>query len=118
KYVYTGPVRQSIRKIKYHGEYARASWHGQELAELVRECGWSADVIVPVPLHPARLKRRGFNQSEKLARAMGDVLGWETRSSLRRVRNTPSQTELHEQERRINVYGAFEAGGDISGLRV
>ena len=64
-----------------------------------------ADLIVPVPLHPKRLKQRGFNQALLLARAFPEVpLG---REAVVRVRHTVPQVELKPKERRDNVKGAF-----------
>ncbi len=68
------------------------------------------DLVVPVPLHPRRLRERGFNPATLLARA----LARERRVrldpvALRRVRDTPSQTRLDRRARRRNVRGAFVA---------
>ncbi len=64
-----------------------------------------ADLIVPVPLHPKRLKQRGFNQALLLARAFPEVpLG---REAVVRVRHTVPQVELKPKERRDNVKDAF-----------
>jgi ComF family protein len=72
--------------------------------------GPAPDLIVPVPLHPRRLRRRGFNPAGLLAaevvRARGGRLD---PTGLVRVRDTPSQTGLGRRERRRNVDGAFRA---------
>lgn len=63
---------------------------------------------MPVPLHPKRLRWRGFNQSILLAREVSRAYSVPMDPfSLRRVRETPPQTELNEEERRRNVRGAF-----------
>lgn len=68
----------------------------------------AAEVIMPVPLHPKRLRWRGFNQSILLAREVSRAYSVPMDPfSLRRVRETPPQTELNEEERRRNVRGAF-----------
>lgn len=115
---FSGPVRESILRLKYHGEYSRASWHGQALAALYSELGWQVDRIVPVPLHRKARRRRGYNQSEKLARAMSSTLDVKLDELLERRRDTPSQTRLKGDERRTNVSGAFGVRGDVSGLRI
>jgi ComF family protein len=65
-------------------------------------------LLVPVPLHPARLAERGFNQAASIARYAGRSLhvhqAWH---SLRRLRDTPSQTALGIEQRHVNVRGAF-----------
>ena len=66
-------------------------------------------LMMPVPLHPKRLRERGFNQSLLLARHMANELGTELEFlTLRRVRDTKPQTGLHRDERRKNVRRAFE----------
>ncbi|MGD1993582.1 MAG: ComF family protein [Anaerolineae bacterium] len=68
----------------------------------------SVDVIIPVPLHPRRLRERGYNQAGLLARALGrriDVPVWER--AIERVRYTRSQMRLDAAARRRNVQRAF-----------
>lgn len=75
-----------------------------------------ADALVPVPLHRSRRRARGFNQAEELARHLGPrVL-----PALRRVRATPSQTDLPASRRHANVRGAFALlrGIDVRDLSV
>ncbi|MFQ6616676.1 MAG: ComF family protein [Fidelibacterota bacterium] len=68
------------------------------------------DVVVPVPLHPARLRERGFNQSDLLGRPLAAALGLPYAAHiLTRQRNTRSQTALSVEERLMNVGGAFKA---------
>jgi ComF family protein len=67
--------------------------------------------LVPVPLASKRLRIRGYNQSDHLARALGVLLGQPVNSAcLTRVRETPTQTALTPEERLANVAGAFRAG--------
>ena len=65
----------------------------------------AAAVGVPVPLHPARRRERGFNQAEDLARHVGLPVAL----ALKRIRQTPTQTALPAAERHANVAGAFRA---------
>jgi len=66
------------------------------------------DALVPVPLHPKRLARRGFNQSEEIARFVGKAIGVPVRAGIcRRVRHTKMQSQLSDEDRRANVAGAF-----------
>ena len=71
-------------------------------------CFSGCDMVIPVPLHRARERERGFNQSEVLAegtsRAMGTAL---TKGILKRRKNTKDQTYLNAQQRAENVNGAF-----------
>jgi len=115
---FSGPVRQSILRMKYQGEYARARWHGGHLVEVFRETGWDIDVIVPVPLHRKRMRSRGYNQSEKLARHIGERLELDVVNCLSRERDTPSQTTLSRDQRSANVAGAFACSPYVEGLNV
>lgn len=67
-------------------------------------------LVVPVPLHPKRLRQRGFSPASLLARAVARQAGVRCNPvALRRLRNTQSQTRLDRRARRRNVRGAFEA---------
>jgi len=107
---HAGPMRQAIHSLKYRHNPPLA----QTLAWLMAR-QWPPSlppnaVILPVPLAADRLRQRGFNQAELLARHLAaekrqPFLG----SALRRTRATPSQVGLNAQERRTNVTGAFAA---------
>ncbi len=71
------------------------------------------DAVVPVPLHPARLRSRGFNQAALLARAMGRHVGAPVRLLLRRTRATPLQPSASAARRWRNVAGAFDASARV-----
>jgi len=66
-------------------------------------------VLIPVPLHPAREKWRGFNQAFELVKN----LGWEVRPAIRRVKNTTPQAELPRHARLQNLNGAFSANASV-----
>lgn len=69
------------------------------------------DVIVPVPLHPARLRERGYNQSQLLAEHLAEEYQISLAgNSLVRVRHTEHQTLLNEKERWTNIHEAFRIG--------
>jgi ComF family protein len=82
---------------------------------LIREAGRRApgpapDLIVPVPLHPLRLRQRGFNPAGLLAATLGRDLELPVDfAALTRIRNTPSQTQLARSQRTRNLSGAFRA---------
>jgi ComF family protein len=122
-YLYEGGIMDAIHQIKYSGKTYLADSLGRLLAPFARErLGDTRGLLMmPVPLHPRRLKERGFNQSLVLARAVAPAL--ETRIdflSLRRVKYTKSQTGLKKDERRKNVKGAFGLSGkpDLKGNTV
>jgi ComF family protein len=100
---YAGSLRQIVHAFKYDSRRSLA----RPLAALMRNVGHDvlddADCVVPVPLHPWRRIRRGFNQASELA----DLLGPPVRSLLWRVRATVPQAELTAAQRQRNVTDAF-----------
>ena len=110
---YEYPVDDMIRRLKYHGAMEHARVLGVLLAAAAQaRASPLPKLLVPVPLHAARLRERGFNQAYALARYAGRMLEVPyARTLLRRVRDTPSQTALDVQARRHNVRGAFAVCG-------
>jgi ComF family protein len=77
------------------------------------------DVILPVPLYKKRLKHRGFNQSTELARPAANTFNISLdRHSIKRVRDTQSQTGLDKKQRRKNIRAAFEIVEPLSAQHV
>lgn len=114
-------VQKLIHGIKYHNVPEIAFWIGQMLGEEMcrSQASWPADVLVPVPLHPKRLRRRGYNQSAWFARGLSDKLKLPVREDLLvRTVNTRSQTGMNKTRRWENVRDAFACIGNVSGLRV
>jgi len=109
--VYDGPLREAIHALKFGGRQALAEPLGRLIAEVVAtDPRMRVDLVVPVPLHPARLRERGFNQAELLAAEVAGYLSIPLRpTALRRVRVTPAQTGLGREDRRANVRGAFRS---------
>ena len=101
--IYEGALRAIVHALKYEGRRSLA----RPLARLMRERAGhlleGASVAVPVPLHPSRLRERGFNQADDLARH----LGLPVVPAVRRVRATTAQTGLPASRRHANVRGAF-----------
>lgn len=117
-FLYRAPVDRLILDLKHHRRLAQARLLGQLLAAAAT--GWpTCDRLVPVPLHPHRQWRRGFNQSLEIARFVGRGLGVpiDTRRC-RRVRRTAAQAELSAAARRGNLHQAFRVEGDWDGQRV
>jgi ComF family protein len=114
------PVDDMIRRLKYHGAIENARVLGVLLAAAARERDLTLPrLLVPVPLHGARLRERGFNQAFALARYAGRMLEVPyARALVRRVRDTPSQTALDVAARRQNVRGAFAVMGPRAQARL
>jgi ComF family protein len=103
---YDGPLRDLIHLFKYDGIQSLARPFGEWLAvALPRDQKF--DAIVPMPMHWLRRWRRGFNQSELLAREIVRRTGLPLLEVVRRRRSTPPQAGLSNRQRRTNVAGAF-----------
>jgi ComF family protein len=114
---YDFPADRLVHALKYGHQLAVANWSGQQLAELLRNANFEA--ILPLPLHPDRLRERGFNQSAEIAKVLGNCLNFPVdRGSLLRTRATPPQAALAHKDRYKNVRGAFECRTDFSGKHV
>lgn len=100
-----GALRQVVHALKYDGRRSLVRPLGALLRQRARAVLAGADLAVPVPLHPARLRARGFNQ----AAALAAHLGLPVIPALRRCRRTRAQADLPAQERHANVRGAFAA---------
>jgi competence protein ComFC len=108
--VYTGVLASLIHLLKYTRRLSLAARLGKMVFKLVMEDNFlrRAQLIIPVPLHPTRMRERGYNQSELLAKNIGKYLNIPLfTKALFRVRNTKSQTRLSTEQRRENVKGAF-----------
>lgn len=117
---YEPPIDQLMQGLKYHGKLDIARLLGIRLARfLAVQEGLDSELIVPVPLHPTRLRSRGYNQSLELARPVAKHLGISLDARcVQRVRSTPPQTHLPPKERQRNVRGAFAATNSVKGRRV
>lgn len=109
-YRYKFPLVELIHRLKYGGQVAIARILGTLLARRLAERGLPAvDAIVPVPLHPAREARRGYNQAREIAGFAAELLQLPVEDRLAlRIRNTDEQAALPAIVRRVNVSGAFE----------
>jgi len=109
-YRYEFPLVELIHRLKYGGQVAVARILGTVLGHRLAERGPAAvDALVPVPLHPAREARRGYNQASEIARFASEILGLPVAQRLAvRVRATEEQAALPAIVRRANVNGAFE----------
>jgi len=108
---YSTPLKEIVHALKYRREMAAAPVLGEILFEAVRDWpgGEFAEVVVPVPLHKARLRRRTFNQSALIGGILARRMQLPFSQALARTRMTQSQTELSPSARRKNVKDAFAA---------
>ncbi len=114
---YGPPVDAMVAALKFHNRLDLGRVFGLLLAE--RAGTWRGDAVLALPLAPPRLRERGYNQSEEIARALAARLGRPLlRNALVRVRPTASQQGLRLAQRRVNVRGAFQAGPAVAGCHL
>lgn len=117
-FAYAPPVDGLVQALKYGHRLHLADWFGDRLADrLGDQC--EAPAVIAMPLHPARLAERGFNQATEIARPLARRLGVRLAHSIcARVRPTPPQARLALADRRANVRQAFECRTDFGGRTV
>ncbi|MGN0327477.1 MAG: ComF family protein [Lachnospira sp.] len=115
-YEYSEGIKKSVYNFKYHNKREYAAVYGREMS---RKCGifikmWNPDVIMPVPVHISRLKRRGFNQAELIALELGrNVNVAVDTQSLIRIKRTKPMKELDNQDRIKNLENAFQVSENV-----
>ena len=105
---FTGALQQAIYALKFRNQVRLGRALGERMGQCLAEQLAPLDCLLPVPLHPARQRERGFNQSAEIAAGLGAVLGVPVcQGVVRRRRNTRQQAFLSAEERRANLRGAF-----------
>ena len=124
---YADGLRELVHLLKYEGVRPAAEVLGRMLAEAVTDLAPEFErelpVVVPVPLHATKLRSRGFNQAELIAKAMTKQkpLGMQLEVApelLVRKRATESQVGYTRQQRIANLRGAFAANGAVTGIDI
>lgn len=113
---YNEAAKKSMAAVKYRNKREFLDFYAEAMAyrfsHIVKN--WKPDVFIPIPVHPSRLRRRGFNQAEVLAKKLAKKLGdipVETKL-LVRSRKTAPQRDLNPQERLANLQQAFAVDPD------
>lgn len=110
-------ARRAVHALKYTGWWRSAEAMAETMRALPPLTG--GPTLIPIPLGARRRRRRGYNQSERLAAALAARTGGRVREDLlRRARETPTQTRLTPEERQANVAGAFSVPRSAAGGRV
>lgn len=120
-FAYGGAVAAAIVRLKYAGRFDLASRLGPLMAQVMTPLANEVDVVVPVPLHPARLAERGFDQAALLSGPVARGLRVEhAPRALSRTRATPRQASLDRSARAANVASAFRCRSPraVQGRRV
>ncbi|MDR2775100.1 MAG: ComF family protein [Tannerella sp.] len=106
-----GKAQQLIHLLKYYGNKSLAEFLGRIAAIKLKEYGFfaSVDTIIPVPLHPEKEKKRGYNQSGLIANGIASVYECDTdMTTIKRIANTQTQTSKSVYERHVNVEKIFQ----------
>jgi ComF family protein len=113
-FFYDFPIDAMMQRYKYGNMLSLCAFFGQMLRKKVTTN--SVDLIIPMPMHSARIKERGFNQALEIAKVLGkDKLDYK---SAIRHKLTPPQASLPLKERVKNIKGAFKVEADLTGKRI
>lgn len=115
KFYHGGAVQKIIHSVKYKGDQQLGEYMGRMVIRHFQADGAFAniDVVIPIPLHRSKLKSRGFNQSDTLAKGMAEALNVNLNNqSVVRTKKSSTQTRKNRAERWNNVSGVFQVKGD------
>lgn len=115
-FAYAFPLDKLVQALKYGEQLALAKALAERLAARIAH---RPDLVLPMPLHPARLRARGYNQSLELARHLAGRLELPLLADgAQRIRDTTPQSSLPWKARKRNVRNAFACGASLHGLHV
>lgn len=119
-YEYGGKIREALFRLKYDNVKSLGGVFGGLMYEYFKEKGKALDFdcITAVPISPERLKTRGYNQTELMARELSRLSGIPYNDGIVRIKETAPQNSLTIEERMNNIKGAFSANSDFKGMRV
>ena len=120
---YEQPVIKLITGLKFEHDLAYAKALGDLLADRIQTAWYVSlrlpDVIIPIPLHPERMRERGFNQALEIARPVSRKLGIPIDfSGTKRCRHTARQSDLPAKKRGENIAGAFACRAHYNGRKI
>lgn len=120
---YEQPVVQLIKQLKFGAQLSHALAFSELMIRQITEHWYTSqalpDLLMPIPLHPLRLRERGFNQALEIGRLVAKhfLIPIDTESMLR-VRHTRAQSDLSAPERKINIKNAFIAKRNFQDLKI
>ncbi len=118
--VYAGELRQAILSLKHRSNAGLGAVFAKFLVQMFQTQDWNIDLLIPIPLGPQRLRQRGYNQIDLLARPFAELAGLRYADSvLIRRHETLPQFELNAAQRWENLHGSFVADpAPLAGLSV
>ena len=119
-YLFDGTIREAVHRLKYRGWRVAATELGGLMANYLEQQRLTGELLVPVPLHSKRLRSRGYNQSNLLAKEIGKRVGLPVHEDLLiRSNDSSPQVETRSREdRRSNVLDSFRAPLSVAGRSV
>lgn len=124
-FLYAFPIDTMIQRYKYGGTLSLSHTFGQLMYDKIGSTKrtLNIDLIIPMPMHPVRLKERGFNQALEIAKILDQSFKSHSTSkldykSVQRQTLTPPQASLPLKERVKNIKGAFKVSKDLTGKRI
>lgn len=116
--LFDGEIRNALHRLKYRNDISQGDVLAPFLVELFTRQGWNVDIVTAVPLSKKRLRSRGYNQAERIARPFAARIKKPyLTNAVHRVIDTKSQIDLSLTERRENVSGAFYANSMVVALK-
>jgi ComF family protein len=106
----SGMAQKLLHALKYKGRTEIGEMFGRQMGDLIHafEIGTEIDLIIPVPLHPKKLRKRGYNQSEFFAKGISEITGITgVPTAVRRIKHGESQTGKSREMRWKSVSDAF-----------
>lgn len=108
-FAYEGTVKKGIYYFKYYNKPYFYRFFGRCLVDCMKNTGYCGfELVVPVPLHRSKLRKRGYNQSELLAGYISKNMLIPYADVLKRIKKTPKQSQMTKEERRKNLKNAFD----------
>lgn len=120
---YESPIVELISKLKFHQQLSHAVFFSSEMIERIQTTwypkGTLPELIVPMPLHPKRLRERGFNQANEIAKPIAKYFKKKCFNQIiQRVKHTQAQSGLLKKERYNNIKQAFLSNHDMNGKTI
>lgn len=112
-------IQEILHEIKYNDNQHLAYYLGELMAAKLKDHFNTIDIVIPIPLHAKRKKERGYNQSEEMAKGFGRTLGIPIdTTTVRRIKNTETQTHKTRGERIENMQNAFHWSSPLLGKNI
>lgn len=106
---FEGKIKEIIYGVKYNKEVYLANIIGDIMAHFIEKNKLKYDYIIPIPMHEVKVEERGYNHAYLIAVRISRVTGIKLNTSLKKIKNTPSQVLLNGTERWYNVKGSYKS---------